>query len=77
MKSLTPPRKFHTLATAVAGMWRVDYVRMVEDTEPRFFVVGVGHRCPVEREVSAGVARVLLAEVPCRHEWRRPERAGV
>ena len=77
MKSLRPSRKYHSVATAVAGMRRVDYVRMVEDVEPRFFVVGVGHRCPVEREVSAGVARVLLAEVPCHHEWRRAERAGV
>lgn len=76
MKSLRSPKKLHTVATAVAGMRRVDYVRMVEDTEPRFFVVGVGHRCPVVREVSPGVARELLADVPCRYEWRRTARAG-
>ena len=77
MKSLRHTQEVSHVDTAVAGMRRVDYVRMVEDTEPRFFVVGVGHRCPVEREVSAGVARVLLAEVPCHHEWRRIARAGV
>jgi hypothetical protein len=49
-------------------MRRIDCVLMVEDDRPRFFVVGVGHRLPVEREVSAAVARVLLEEVPCRYE---------
>jgi hypothetical protein len=48
-------------------MRRVDYVRMVEGDRPRFFVVGVGHRLPVEREVSAHVARVLLETLPCRY----------
>ncbi len=77
MKSLRSPRKLHSVATAVAGMRRVDYVRMVEDTQPRFFVVGIGHRCPVEREVSPAVARELLTDLPCRYEWRRSARVGV
>ncbi len=63
-------RKVHTVESAVSGMRRVDYVRMVEDVQPRFFVVGIGHRLPVEREVSPAVARVLLEEFPCRYEWR-------
>ncbi len=65
-------RKLHSVASATSGMRRVDFVRMVEGgPQPRFFVVGVGHRFPVEREVSAGVAAELLDEVPCRYEWRR------
>jgi hypothetical protein len=71
VKTVKPTTKLHSVASAVRGMRRVDYVRMVEDTQPRFFVVGVGHRVPVEREISPAVARVLLDEVPCRHEWRR------
>ena len=59
------------VASALSGMRRVDYVKMVEDVRPRFFVVGVGHRNPVEREVSPAVARILMEQVPCRHEWRR------
>jgi hypothetical protein len=58
---------------AVAGMRRVDYVRMVEGDRPRFFVVGVGHRLPVEREVSPSVALALLETLPCRYERPRPE----
>ena len=67
------PRKSHSVASAVSGMRRVDCVRMVEDARPRFFVVGIGHRFPVEREVSAAVARELMdvEQVPCRYEWRR------
>jgi hypothetical protein len=56
-------------------MRRLDCVRMVEDDRPRFYLVGVGHRFPVEREVSPAVARALLAELPCRYE-RRAEKAG-
>ena len=64
--------KRHTVESAVSGMRRVDCVRMVEDTRPRFFVVGIGHRFPVEREVSPAVARALLETFPCRYE--RPRR---
>ena len=64
-------RRPDPVGTAISGMRRIDCVRMVEDVRPRFFVVGVGHRFPVEREVSAAVARALLSEVPCRYEWRR------
>jgi len=52
-------------------MRRIDCIRMVEGDRPRFFVVGVGHRFPVEREVSPSVARVLLDTVPCRYERPR------
>jgi hypothetical protein len=70
-------RRLDTVEAATSGMRRVDFVRMVEDVHPRFFVVGVGHRFPVEREVSPAVARTLLSEVPCHYEWRRAEkRAG-
>ena len=62
-----------SVASAVAGMRRVDYVRMVEGARTRFFVVGVGHRLPVEREVSASVALALLDTVPCRFERPRVE----
>jgi len=56
----------------VEGLRRVDYVRMVEGGDRvRFYAVGVGHRLPAEREISASVARELLATVPCRHEWPR------
>jgi hypothetical protein len=77
VKTVKPTRKLHTVASAVSGMRRVDYVKMVEDTQPRFFVVGVGHRVPVEREISPAVARALLDEVPCRYEWRRAEMGTV
>jgi hypothetical protein len=59
------------VTSAVSGMRRIDCVRMVEDDRPRFYVVGVGHRFPVEREVSPAVALALLEQVPCRYE-RRP-----
>jgi hypothetical protein len=65
------PRKLDSVASATSGMRRVDCVRMVEDRQPRFFVVGVGHRLPVEREITASVAHALLEQVPCRYEWRR------
>ena len=55
----------------VEGLRRVDYVRMVEGERVRFYAVGVGHRLPAEREISAAVARELLATVPCHHEWPR------
>lgn len=70
-------KRQHTVERAISGMRRVDCVRMVEDDRPRFFVVGVGHRFPVEREISPAVARALLTEVPCHYEWRHhPYRAG-
>jgi hypothetical protein len=70
-------RKLQTVASAVAGMRRVDCVRMVEEARPRFFVVGIGHRFPVEREVSPAVARALLEDFPCRYERpRRESRVG-
>jgi hypothetical protein len=56
--------------SAVSGMRRIDCVRMVEDDRPRFYVVGVGHRFPVEREITPTVALALLDQVPCRYEWR-------
>jgi len=63
-----------TVERAVSGMRRVDYVRMVEGDRPRFFVVGVGHRLPVEREISASVALELLEMVPCRYDRPRVDR---
>lgn len=68
-------RRIDPVDAAISGMRRVDCVRMVEDVRPRFFVVGVGHRFPVEREVSPAVARALLSEVPCRYEWKRAPKA--
>jgi hypothetical protein len=75
MQLARSPRKLDTVAAATSGMRRVDCVRMVEDRQPRFFVVGVGHRLPVEREITASVAHTLLEQVPCRYEWRRPQGA--
>jgi hypothetical protein len=75
VKTVKSTRKLHSVASAVSGMRRVDYVKMVEDAGPRFFVVGVGHRLPVEREVSPAVARSLLETLPCRYEWRRETNA--
>jgi hypothetical protein len=46
---------------------------MVEGDWPRFFVVGIGHRRPVEREVSPSVALALLETLPCRYERPRVE----
>jgi hypothetical protein len=63
-------RTLRTVESAVSGMRRLDCVRMVEDDHPRFYLVGVGHRFPVEREVSLGVAAVLLEQLPCRYERR-------
>jgi hypothetical protein len=71
MKTESSARPLNRVASAVSGMRRVDCVKMVEDIQPRFFVVGVGHRNPVEREISPAVARLLMEEFPCRHEWRR------
>jgi hypothetical protein len=50
-------------------MRRVEYLKMVEDERPRFFVVGVGHRFPIEREVTTSVALALMKSLPCRYEW--------
>ncbi len=60
--------KLRSVESAVSGMRRLDCVRMVEGVRPRFFLVGVGHRFPVEREVTPAVARVLLEDLPCRYE---------
>jgi hypothetical protein len=65
------PRALHTVDAALSGLRRVDCVKLVEDDRPRFFVVGVGHRFPIEREVSPSVAFTLLKKLPCRYEWRR------
>lgn len=70
MKTVRSTRKLQSVVSATSGMRRVDFVRMVEDTRPRFYVVGIGHRFPVEREINAAVARALMEQVPCRHEWR-------
>jgi hypothetical protein len=67
-------RKRQSVEAALSGMRRVDCVRMVEDDQPRFFVVGIGHRLPVEREVSPAVALALLDSVPCRYERPHAER---
>jgi hypothetical protein len=69
-------RTLHTVGAALSGLRRVDYVKMVEDDRPRFFVVCVGHRFPIEREVSANVARTLLDRLPCRYEWRSQKQAS-
>ena len=69
-------RTLHTVAAALSGLRRVDCVKMVEDDRPRFFVVGVGHRFPIEREVSASVALTLLDRLPCRYEWRAQKAAS-
>jgi hypothetical protein len=69
----TSTSKRHSVAAALSGMRRVDCVRMVEEDRPRFFVVGIGHRFPVEREVSPAVALALLDSVPCRYERPRTE----
>jgi hypothetical protein len=68
-------RKVPSVASATAGMRRVEYVKMVEEDRPRFFVVGVGHRFPIEREVSTTVARALMKTLPCRYEWKRSRRS--
>jgi len=69
----TSASKRQTVEAALTGMRRVDCVRMVEEDRPRFFVVGIGHRFPVEREVSPAVALALLDSVPCRYERPRTE----
>jgi hypothetical protein len=61
-------RKRQSVEAALSGLRRVDCVRMVEDDRPRFFVVGVGHRLPAEREVTPAVALALLDSVPLRYE---------
>jgi hypothetical protein len=71
MASTTASSNSRAVESAVSGMRRIDCIRMVEGDRPRFFVVGVGHRFPVEREVSPSVARALLDTVPCRYERPR------
>ena len=74
-RDATSPRDgktLHSVDAALSGLRRVDCVKMVEDDRPRFFVVGVGHRFPIEREVSPSVAFSLLNTLPCRYEWRHP-----
>ncbi len=68
---MEPTRTLHTVPTALSGLRRIDCVKIVEDARPRFFVVGVGHRFPIEREVSATVARELLGKLPCRYQRRQ------
>jgi hypothetical protein len=58
------------VAEALAGMRRVDAVRVVEGPRLRFYVEGVGHRFPTRREISVGVASVLMQRVPSYHDWR-------
>jgi hypothetical protein len=58
------------VARAIAGMRRVDAVRVVEGDRVRFFVEGVGHRLPARREISATVASALMQQVPSYHVWR-------
>ena len=76
MQVMKSTKKRLTVESAVSGMRRVDCVRMVEDVRPRFFVVGIGHRLPVEREVTPAVARLLLEEFPCRYQRRGESRAS-
>jgi hypothetical protein len=73
---MSSTRTLHTVDAALSGLRRVDFVKMVEEDRLRFFVVGVGHRFPIEREVSANVARSLLDRVPCRYEWRSQKQAS-
>ena len=69
-------RTLHTVGAALSGLRRVDCVKMVEDERPRFFVVGVGHRFPIEREITPAVALALLDRLPCRYEWRGAQKAA-
>jgi len=69
-------KPLQSVAAAISGLRRVDCVKMVEDDRPRFFVVGVGHRVPIEREVSPAVALSLLNKLPCRYEWRGAHKAA-
>jgi hypothetical protein len=71
MQGMESTRRPDAVSAALSGLRRVDCVKMVEDDRPRFFVVGVGHRFPVEREVSPTVALALLKRLPCRYQWRR------
>ena len=64
--ALSAPPTCRTRETALAGLRRADYVRVVEAERPRFFLVGVGHRFPVERELSPSVALELMQEMPTR-----------
>ncbi len=62
-----------TAQAALAGMRRVDRVRIVEGARLQFFVDGVGHRVPVSREVTPSVARALMQEYPHCVERARTE----
>jgi hypothetical protein len=66
--TLESTKQLRSVESAVSGMRRLDCVRMVEGARPRFYLVGVGHRFPVEREVTPSVARALLEDLPCRYE---------
>jgi hypothetical protein len=68
---MKPTRKLHSVPAALSGLRRIDYMKIVEADQPRFYVVGIGHRFPAEREVSPTVARALLGELPCQYQWRR------
>ena len=69
MKQATP---VDPVARALAGMRRVDAVRVVEGPKLRFFVEGIGHRMPARREVSASVANALMETFPTHYEWPSP-----
>jgi hypothetical protein len=64
------PTSSDPVARAIAGMRRVDAVRVVEGPRVRFYVEGVGHRLPARREISARVASVLMQQVPSYHDWQ-------
>jgi hypothetical protein len=61
------------VARALAGMRRVDAVRVVEGPRLRFYVEGVGHRMPACREISLSVASALMQRLPTHHEWHPAE----
>jgi hypothetical protein len=63
------PSSTDPVARAIAGMRRVDAVRVVEGDRVRFYVEGVGHRLPTRRQISASVASALMDQVPCYHDW--------
>ena len=78
LRVMRQPTSSDPVARAIAGMRRVDAVRVVEGTRVRFYVEGIGHRLPTRREISATVASALMQQVPTYHDWRatRAEVAG-
>ena len=65
MTAARTTRKLHTVGSAISGMRRVDCVRMVEDDQPRFYVVGVGSEREIVLECSASLALIAQA---CGHQ---------